>query len=559
MLLIDWHKEFPYKPVTYVRAQLIKDAKMKKIHAKKFRRVVSQQRDSRDQTCALSSTKSKPESTPTAKTSPVREEKSSSENQISSATPETEIAGTDKQSGRQIDGNEIANKVVTGWREDAAYEQEILHAVKSADCTTISNRKQLPGTAAGLDTVLAERQVSVFTIDRRHMTHAAKVMSRPAFVREFGESSVMQWLPGPGLSTSLSNLDDNGLQGLTEDPVRRVELGALLEAWDEERLLDRWVFEKSTFHEKTNLEPELGNPGLLRELSQKTFMPPFVQRPSWTKSRPYELLSLGSSGSGITFHQHPASWLMLYAGIKVWFLYPPGKFCRGSSHCISTEAYNMMANASPLAVLRKLSSLSKQDRPHVLIQRPGELVLLPHFWWHATINVHECLGVGGQIDVPSQADLELHTTGPTEYRSPVALELAATQVYQTPTMRQYTKTKKLLKESFKLAPRSVTGAATLADFIARRGQLTESVITEALGVVRRLAKEMFSSADEGVLVPSVAARLILRVLTSPLFAWYSEGLDGSLIRYQVKRILSITRKLDPRLLPHQDLMQWIGV
>ena len=379
---------------------------MKKIHAKKFRRAVSEQRDSIDQACLVSSTKSVYESMSTTKTSPAIEKKSNND-ELSGATAESEVAGTNQQPSRQIDGNTMGDKAVTGWQEDASYEEEILQALKSAGCPTITNRKQMPDTSNGLDKLLAEKQVNVFTIERRHLIRADKALSRPVFVREFGGSRVMQWLPGPGLSTSLSNLDDSGLQGLTEAPVRRVELRSLLEAWNEDRLLDRWVFEKSTFHAKTNLEPELGNPGLLRKLSRKTYMPPFVKRPLWKKSRPYELLSLGSSGSGITFHQHPASWLMLYAGIKVWFLYPPGKFCRSAPHCISTEAYNLMANASPLHVLGKLPDLNEQDRPYVLVQMPGELVLLPHFWWHATINVHECLGIGGQIDVPSQADLQV--------------------------------------------------------------------------------------------------------------------------------------------------------
>lgn len=126
----------------------------------------------------------------------------------------------------------------------------------------------------------------------------------------------------------------------------------------------------------------------------------------------WHMLSLGPSRSGLPFHVHGETWLGLVYGSKRWFIYPPGK---GPHH---TELES--AGWHPLLgvlewfqnILPRLTEISNNKKTHGIetaheknfgsgsllqcVQAPGDVVYLPANWKHATLNIGEAIGVGGQ-------------------------------------------------------------------------------------------------------------------------------------------------------------------
>jgi len=113
----------------------------------------------------------------------------------------------------------------------------------------------------------------------------------------------------------------------------------------------------------------------------------------------YSLLSLGAAGSGVSFHQHSAAWVLLFAGMKLWLVYPPDMLCNRTAadeHCVSAETYTKIVSRDVADILQDLPQIPAHERPMVMVQGAGELVVVPQFWWHATINLHESVGIGEQ-------------------------------------------------------------------------------------------------------------------------------------------------------------------
>ena len=113
------------------------------------------------------------------------------------------------------------------------------------------------------------------------------------------------------------------------------------------------------------------------------------------------ILSLSPIGAGMPFHQHMASWLYLAHGRKFWLLSdnsaspPPELLWNDLSDVLHQWPQDM-----------SLPSGAKGELPPVrrCLQPPGTILLLPKFWWHATSNVDDCVGVGGHMH-PSMDDI----------------------------------------------------------------------------------------------------------------------------------------------------------
>lgn len=120
---------------------------------------------------------------------------------------------------------------------------------------------------------------------------------------------------------------------------------------------------------------------LVRRLKPALDQPPTALRP--TASRP--IVSVGGSGLGLGFHQHDESWLYLVCGRKRWgFGAPERSSLRGRRLAADQRA---AADELPAA-----------DADVRCEQRPGEVVVVPRGWWHATRNCEEerlTLGLGG--------------------------------------------------------------------------------------------------------------------------------------------------------------------
>jgi hypothetical protein len=126
-------------------------------------------------------------------------------------------------------------------------------------------------------------------------------------------------------------------------------------------------------------------PHALLDALLQSALGPETQR--WTRGAQRRILSIGAKAGGIQFHAHEPTWLALIKGLKVWWVGPAWA---------AAELAELGNNASAPAACRYLS-----QRPHpalrMLVQRPGDIVILGEFVSHATCNLEDSLAVGAQL------------------------------------------------------------------------------------------------------------------------------------------------------------------
>ena len=105
----------------------------------------------------------------------------------------------------------------------------------------------------------------------------------------------------------------------------------------------------------------------------------------------------GGDGSGATYHWHEAAFNILYVGIKEWKIAPP--MYRG---------WTGMTAQKVKASLDDKISLS-------CIQQPGDLIYIPNYWGHSTINHGFTIGAAGILT-------DFYQTGGTTFRGEVIKE-----------------------------------------------------------------------------------------------------------------------------------------
>ena len=123
-------------------------------------------------------------------------------------------------------------------------------------------------------------------------------------------------------------------------------------------------------------------------------------------------LMLGGRSTGLSFHDHSASWLAMVAGTKFWMVFPPKAFGRvesemrelgllplrddlGRGEGTARWLWRMLARGDDAA-----SGFIAEG--FECLQQPGTVVFLPPGWWHAVINLETfTAAVGGQ---PSRPD-----------------------------------------------------------------------------------------------------------------------------------------------------------
>ena len=72
----------------------------------------------------------------------------------------------------------------------------------------------------------------------------------------------------------------------------------------------------------------------------------------------------------------------------------------------------------------ELPGLPPADAPAVVVQGPNEILYLPNYWWHATVNLDACTTAVGYADAQTRW---LGPSGPrivSESRAPRALDVA---------------------------------------------------------------------------------------------------------------------------------------
>eukprot|EP01062_Namystynia_karyoxenos_P077095 TRINITY_DN7691_c0_g1_i1.p2 TRINITY_DN7691_c0_g1~~TRINITY_DN7691_c0_g1_i1.p2 ORF type:complete len:508 (+),score=176.39 TRINITY_DN7691_c0_g1_i1:123-1646(+) len=95
---------------------------------------------------------------------------------------------------------------------------------------------------------------------------------------------------------------------------------------------------------------------------------------------------------GAPLHAHEETYFALLHGAKLWLLWPPGALERLAS--LPDALWPLQAK--PGVLLGLLEGLPAAARPRRCLQRAGEVMYLPDFWWHFTVNVGETFGFGQQ-------------------------------------------------------------------------------------------------------------------------------------------------------------------
>ena len=127
---------------------------------------------------------------------------------------------------------------------------------------------------------------------------------------------------------------------------------------------------------------------------------------------------VGPKGSGAPIHSHSASWNLLISGVKRWYLVPPGYRNEVSRSILNNkntnnhkqDDYNNNNNLSdinigselnPFSVQKWLNtqaeSLRKQGVLYEVIQYPGDVIFIPHDWFHATLYETDSISISQEF------------------------------------------------------------------------------------------------------------------------------------------------------------------
>ncbi|KAG0349176.1 hypothetical protein BG004_001232 [Podila humilis] len=118
------------------------------------------------------------------------------------------------------------------------------------------------------------------------------------------------------------------------------------------------------------------------------------------ENRPdYRWLIVGPARSGSTFHKDPnatSAWNAVITGSKKWIMFPPHILPPG---VFTNEDESEVT--SPVSLMEWFSNFyastqfpeDPADRPLEGICREGEIMFVPRGWWHAVVNLEDCIAV----------------------------------------------------------------------------------------------------------------------------------------------------------------------
>jgi hypothetical protein len=120
-------------------------------------------------------------------------------------------------------------------------------------------------------------------------------------------------------------------------------------------------------------------------------VPPYFQEDFFSllkgNDRPsFRWLLVGPARSGSTFHKDPnytSAWNGLISGLKKWVMYPPDKVPPGVFP--SGDGFQVTTSISATEWFVNFYKETKKKgayKPMECLQRPGDLVFIPHAWWH---------------------------------------------------------------------------------------------------------------------------------------------------------------------------------
>jgi len=121
-----------------------------------------------------------------------------------------------------------------------------------------------------------------------------------------------------------------------------------------------------------------GEYALLADLSAQYELPEFLEAISGLR-----LLSLGGRPEGVQMSRHHAAWLSVVSGAKLWHVAPPDRPQPSNRYCVARGKVDY--------------ELAAREGVIHCMAHPGEVVVVPDDWWHATCNMLPfTVAIGGQ-------------------------------------------------------------------------------------------------------------------------------------------------------------------
>ncbi|KAF9294069.1 hypothetical protein BGZ88_004515 [Linnemannia elongata] len=113
----------------------------------------------------------------------------------------------------------------------------------------------------------------------------------------------------------------------------------------------------------------------------------------------YRWIIIGPARSGSTFHKDPnatSAWNAVITGSKKWIMFPPHILPPG---VFTNEDESEVT--SPVSLMEWFSNFyastqfpdDPADRPLEGICREGEIMFVPRGWWHAVVNLDDCIAI----------------------------------------------------------------------------------------------------------------------------------------------------------------------
>ena len=137
--------------------------------------------------------------------------------------------------------------------------------------------------------------------------------------------------------------------------------------------------------------------------------PPFLEDEQWLLRTNSVQFYLGDGGSGAQPHWHASSWNWLVHGHKRWFLWPPTEALYSQQHVEHTVGQQ---NATQL---RQPGAPSTVRKALVCDQLPGEVIVVPELWGHATVNLQRSIGWASEFHFDRAMDDGLSATHGDEW------------------------------------------------------------------------------------------------------------------------------------------------
>ena len=153
------------------------------------------------------------------------------------------------------------------------------------------------------------------------------------------------------------------------------------------------------------LELDAAPPHARTQLLRDYRRPSFLEDEEWMVRTGTIQFYLGPRGSGTQPHWHGSSWNWLVHGRKEWQLWPPAEASYAQQHV----ALALEQGGRGAADVEMLPDSLKCE------QLPGEVLLVPHGWGHATVNLEPSIGWASEVNLDRVYDDGLARMHGTEW------------------------------------------------------------------------------------------------------------------------------------------------